>query len=71
MSTDPNRAGDADHRQRDWFRFGVVLAILWAVFTLVVVALLRVDTTLALGFAVVVATLGGAAPTLFVLFRGE
>ena len=54
--------------QREWFRFGVLLTLLWGVFTLTVVALLLVDTVLALVFAVVVGTGGGIALTLYVLY---
>ena len=49
-----------------WFRFGIVLAILYALFTVLVVALLGVDQTLGLVFAVGGGVLIGLAVMVYV-----
>lgn len=51
-----------------WFRLGVALAVIYATFTLVLVWLLAIDTTLALVVGVVGGTLGAIALMIFVLY---
>lgn len=54
--------------QKKWYRLGVAIAFLWAVFVVVLVFLLQIDQTIGLAFAVVASVLGGVALTLFVLY---
>ena len=51
-----------------WFRLGVGLAFAYAGFTVLVVALLRVDPTLALVVATVGGTLGALALVILVRY---
>lgn len=51
-----------------WFRLGVVLAVLYAVFTLALVLLFTVSPRLALIVAAVGGTLGAIALMIFVLY---
>ena len=53
---------------RKWFRLGVWVAVGWAGFMLVLLWLLRFDTSLGLAFAVVASVVFGVAFTLFVLY---
>lgn len=68
MRTDSSETDVEAADQREWYRFGVVLSLLWPVFVLAVVLLLGVDTVFALAFAVVVSTVGGVAVTLYLLY---
>lgn len=54
--------------ERKWFRLGVVLAVLYAAFTLVLAWLAAVDPTLSLLVGVVVGTLGAIALSIFVWY---
>lgn len=54
--------------QRKWLRFGVVIAILHALFLVLVVGLLRIDQTLGLVVAVSLSVVSGIAIVLFVLY---
>ena len=54
--------------ETDWFRFGVVLAILQLAFLALVIALLQIDVVLALIVAVVLSILGGIAIMVYVLW---
>lgn len=53
---------------RKWFRFGLTIAVLHAVFTLVLVQLLAVDVRLALLVGVIGGTLGAVAVIVFVRY---
>ena len=60
--------GSAVAIETDWFRFGVVLAILQLAFLALVIGLLQVDVVLGLIAAVVLSTVGGIAITVYVLW---
>ncbi|WP_117363504.1 hypothetical protein [Natrarchaeobaculum sulfurireducens] len=52
--------------ERGWFRFGVVLALLYATFTLVVFSVLQVDETLGIAVAVGGGVLIGVGVMIYV-----
>lgn len=51
-----------------WLKFGVAVAVLYAVFTAIVALLLRIDPQLGLVVAVAVSIVSGVALTVFVLY---
>ncbi|WP_436347120.1 hypothetical protein [Natronorubrum sp. FCH18a] len=54
--------------RREWFRFGVYLAFLYATFTLGVFSLLRVNQSIALVVTVGASIAFGVAITVYVLY---
>ncbi|SDK06773.1 hypothetical protein [Natronorubrum texcoconense] len=67
MNTDDGE-GAGLSGQREWFRFGVSLAFLYAAFTLGVFYLLRVDQTIALVGTVGASLAFGIAITVYVRY---
>ncbi|SDR03231.1 hypothetical protein [Natronobacterium texcoconense] len=65
---DDGRTGLEVSGQRDWFRFGVYIAFLYAGFTLVILYLLQFDTTVGLVVAVVGSILYGIGIMVYVLY---
>ena len=62
---------DSDERdriRRKWFRFGIVLAILYATFTLVLFVLFKASPRLGVLVGVVGGTVGAVVLTIFVLY---
>ena len=55
--------------QKKWFRLGLGIAILHAIFILLIVLLLQVDLYLAIAVAIIGSTGGGIALLIFVLYR--
>ncbi|WP_255167203.1 hypothetical protein [Natrononativus amylolyticus] len=51
-----------------WLRFGLAVGMAQTLFVLVLVVLLRVDPSLAVGFAIVASTVGGIALVVYVLY---
>ena len=52
----------------DWFRFGVVVAVLHLLFLGLVVVLLQIDVVLAIVVALALSIVGGISITLYVLW---
>ncbi len=67
MNTDEDE-GAGLSGQREWFRFGVSLAFLYATFTLGVFSLLRVNQSVALVVTVGASIAFGVAITVYVLY---
>lgn len=56
---------------RSWFRFGYVLAILYAAFTVAVLFLLQLDQTIGLVVAVGASVVFGVAIMIYVLYLAD
>ncbi|SEQ50518.1 hypothetical protein [Natrinema salaciae] len=64
----PDGGASSDAPQTKWLRFGIGIAILQAVFLLLVVALLRIDRAVGLGVAVSLSVLGGIVVTVAIFY---
>lgn len=68
MSADEGAEADVSGQTR-WFWFGIALAVLYAVYTILILVLLRVDQSIALVVAVGGSVAFGLAITTYVLYR--
>ena len=66
--TGPDPDGSPATVDREWFRFGVAIAVLHLLFLALVGWLLRIDVVLAVIVAAALSTVGGIAITAYVLW---
>ncbi|THE64142.1 hypothetical protein D8Y22_14615 [Salinadaptatus halalkaliphilus] len=65
---DERQDGTGVQFDREWFRFGIVLAILYAAFTVVLVSLLQFDQSIAIAVAAGASVVFGVAVMLYVIY---